>query len=92
MLFICSVSRVRCYKPFLILSCFWVCLFLLFIKREFYDKVAMFMASSSSKGDLFVIYVLDPFLIPEFQTYGFSGCSRNVHLYADSCVQCVSSF
>jgi hypothetical protein len=92
LLFVGSVSVVWFNKSIIILLWFGIFHFLLFIKREFPDQVAMFVASSASEGDLFILDVLDPFLILEFEAYCFWECSRHIHLYAYSCVRCVSPF
>jgi hypothetical protein len=67
--FVGSASGVWFNKPVFILLWFGVFRFLFFIKREFLDQMNMFMAPSTSEGDLLIIDVLDPFLIPEFETY-----------------------
>jgi hypothetical protein len=61
--FVGSTSGVWFNKSILILLWFGIFHFLLLIKRAFPDQVAMFMACSTSEGDLFIIDVLDPFLI-----------------------------
>jgi hypothetical protein len=52
----------------------------------------MFMASSTFEWDLLVVDALYPFLILEFQDYGFWECPRNIHLYADPCIGGISPF
>jgi hypothetical protein len=75
LLFVGSTFGVWFNKPFLILLWFGFFRFLFFIQGAFPDQVTMFMASSTSEGDLFIIDVLDPFLIPEFKEYGFKESS-----------------
>jgi len=92
LLFIGCISGVWFSKPILILLWLGVFRFIFFIKWSFPNQVTMFMTPSTSEGDMFIIYVLDPFLILEFEAYGFWVCSRHIHLYENSCVGCISPF